>query len=177
MERSQNKEARPTNVENSRGMGQTDLQLGDFKKYAEFSLHSVWTIWEWGFWRHRIPWFGEVVATSSIADTSRSGKGGNHQLWWKRRSEILLTIMWLCSPDWVGRVSKVLWSRAFQQTYRHTGKSVIMYIVNLDIHNMNVCLCITASELFCKIYISTYNFFNFNIYAKNEDALHSHQLM
>lgn len=44
----------------------------------------------------RIPWFGEVAATSSIAGTSRSGKGGNHQLWWKRRSEILLTIMFDC---------------------------------------------------------------------------------
>lgn len=33
MERSQNKEARPTNVENSRGMGQTYLQLGMVLKF------------------------------------------------------------------------------------------------------------------------------------------------
>lgn len=33
MERSQNKEAGPTNVENSRGMGQTDLQLGTVLKF------------------------------------------------------------------------------------------------------------------------------------------------
>lgn len=125
----------------------------------------------------RIPWFGEVAATSSIADTSRSGKGGSHQLWWKRRSEILLTI--ICDCVHHTEMGKSPGSSDPGHSNRFTDALANLLSCTWSIWTsimwICVCLCITASELFCKIFISMYNFFN--LYDKNEDALHSHQLM